>query len=63
MKINNAHRILIRKLYYKNEQLMDSNRIEHEEYLSNINILLRKVRLSILTSKEKLILIDATSAE
>lgn len=61
MKINREQRNLIRKLHYKNEELMDLEEISYEEYLQNNNILLRKVKLSILTDEQKLLLIEAVS--
>lgn len=63
MKINREQRNLIRKLHYKNEELMDLNKIKYEEYITNNNILLRQVRNSILTDEQKLLLIDASSLE
>ncbi len=62
MKINREQRNLIRKLHYKNEELMDLDEISYEEYLENNNILLRQVNLSILTNEQRSLLIEAVSA-
>lgn len=61
MKINREQRNLIRKLHYKNEELMDLKEIPYEEYLFNNSILLRKVKLSIITHEHQISLIQATS--
>lgn len=61
MRINREQRNLIRKLHYKNEELMDLGKIEYDEYLKNNQVLLRQVKTSILTDEQKIILFDASS--
>ncbi|WP_426473390.1 hypothetical protein [Chryseobacterium balustinum] len=61
MKINTEQRDLIRQLHRKNEEMMDFKKISYQEYLKNNQILLRRVKDSILTDEQKILLFDATS--
>ncbi len=60
MKINTEQRDLIRQLHRKNEEMMDFKKISYQEYLKNNQILLRRVKDSILTDEQKILLFDAT---